>query len=290
MAQELNPKSLYKMDASADPRRVGEILFPYEFCLSLDDRQIEIGRFSIGMLGVIRLIGQPPRGTILSIGALCEASKDSQIIVGGEHRNESLVNFTYASIGAFFTFFDDNVNNPALEPVGMPTTIGDNVVISSRATILDGSFVGAGSILAANAVVTSKCDAFSIYGGVPAKKIRNRFSPERLNIYQRLDLASVRAHCLPKVARLAAQLDQDSDAGELWSNIERMARRPKIFADASRDSDGKIAIKSITKYAIGDETLSDAIKVRLDEYFAQALQRSPIFQWSPDIFYALGIE
>ena len=53
--------------------------------------------------------------------------------------------------------------------------IEDDVWIGLGSIILSGIHIKQGSIIAAGSVVTTDVDAFSIYGGVPAKKIRNRF-------------------------------------------------------------------------------------------------------------------
>jgi len=51
-------------------------------------------------------------------------------------------------------------------------TIGDNVWIATRATILKGVSIGEGAVIAAGAVVTKDVPAFTLVGGVPAKFIK----------------------------------------------------------------------------------------------------------------------
>lgn len=53
--------------------------------------------------------------------------------------------------------------------------IGDDVWIGGGATILKGCTIGEGSVIAAGAVVTGDVDQYSVYGGVPARKIALRF-------------------------------------------------------------------------------------------------------------------
>lgn len=57
-------------------------------------------------------------------------------------------------------------------------TIGANVWIGTNVILLDGTDVGHSSIVAAGSVVNKKFPPFSIVGGVPAKLISMRFSPE----------------------------------------------------------------------------------------------------------------
>ncbi len=51
--------------------------------------------------------------------------------------------------------------------------IGDNVWIGARVTVLPGCTVGDGAILAAGCVVTKDVGAGEIWGGVPARKLRD---------------------------------------------------------------------------------------------------------------------
>lgn len=52
--------------------------------------------------------------------------------------------------------------------------IGDNCWIGAKATILDGTSIGSGCIIAAGAVVSGTFPDYSIIGGVPAKIIKMR--------------------------------------------------------------------------------------------------------------------
>jgi phosphonate metabolism protein (transferase hexapeptide repeat family) len=57
-------------------------------------------------------------------------------------------------------------------------TIGHDVWIGHGATILPGVTVGNGAVIGAGAVVSRDVAPYTIVGGVPAKVIRERFSPE----------------------------------------------------------------------------------------------------------------
>lgn len=57
-------------------------------------------------------------------------------------------------------------------PYAKPVIVQDGVWIGARVTLLPGVTVGAGSIVAAGAVVTESLPANGLYGGVPARLIR----------------------------------------------------------------------------------------------------------------------
>lgn len=67
-----------------------------------------------------------------------------------------------------------------------PVVIEDGCWIGANVTILKGVTIGRGSVIAAGAVVTKSCDPYSIIGGVPAKLIRMRFTPEQIVEHERI--------------------------------------------------------------------------------------------------------
>ncbi|MBS1751523.1 MAG: acyltransferase [Bacteroidetes bacterium] len=56
-----------------------------------------------------------------------------------------------------------------------PVRIGDDVWVGYGAIILSGVQIGNGAIIAAGALVVKDVESYTIYGGVPAKKIKDRF-------------------------------------------------------------------------------------------------------------------
>ena len=67
----------------------------------------------------------------------------------------------------------------------LPVVIEDGVWCGANVTILKGVTIGRGSVVAAGAVVTESCAPYSIIGGVPAKLIKVRFTPEEIEEHEK---------------------------------------------------------------------------------------------------------
>jgi acetyltransferase-like isoleucine patch superfamily enzyme len=66
-----------------------------------------------------------------------------------------------------------------------PVVIGNDVWVGYGAIIMSGVHIGNGAIIAAGSVVVKDVESYSIYGGVPAKKIKDRFEqPEDLEAHK----------------------------------------------------------------------------------------------------------
>lgn len=61
-----------------------------------------------------------------------------------------------------------------------PVIIGNDVWIGAHVIILSGVTIGDGAIVAANSTVVSGVEPYSIVAGSPAKKIKMRFSPDKI--------------------------------------------------------------------------------------------------------------
>jgi acetyltransferase-like isoleucine patch superfamily enzyme len=80
--------------------------------------------------------------------------------------------------------FDSDYNWKGLN---QKVIIEDDVWIGYGSIVLSGIKIGQGSIIAAGSVVTQDVEPFAIYGGVPAKKIGDRFeNKEDMKEHKRL--------------------------------------------------------------------------------------------------------
>jgi acetyltransferase-like isoleucine patch superfamily enzyme len=62
--------------------------------------------------------------------------------------------------------------------------IGNDVWIGANATLLNGVHIGDGAIVAAGAVVVKDVPPYTVVGGVPAREIKKRFTPEQIAFLQ----------------------------------------------------------------------------------------------------------
>lgn len=66
-----------------------------------------------------------------------------------------------------------DLNQRAAKDTYKPIVINDGCWIGARSTILQGVYVGEGTVIAAGSVVIRDCESNSLYAGVPAKKIKS---------------------------------------------------------------------------------------------------------------------
>lgn len=66
-----------------------------------------------------------------------------------------------------YELFDESID---------PITIGNDVWIGDNVTLAHGVTIGDGAVVAANSVVTKDVAPFTVVGGVPARRIKDRFS------------------------------------------------------------------------------------------------------------------
>lgn len=88
---------------------------------------------------------------------------------------------------------DDHIYNkpgvPAIfsgRPERSSTIIGKDVWIGAYSKIKTGVTIGDGAIIALGAVVTKDVEPYAIYGGIPAKKIKDRFTTQELEIHKKM--------------------------------------------------------------------------------------------------------
>lgn len=119
----------------------------------------------------------PINGDKLRIGKFCSIACGAKFIFNcANHSLKSLSTYT-------FPLFFEEWDLPKSEVASAwdnkgDIVVGNDVWIGYDAVIMAGVTIGDGAIIGTRALVTRDVEPYSIVGGVPAKEIRKRFSPE----------------------------------------------------------------------------------------------------------------
>jgi acetyltransferase-like isoleucine patch superfamily enzyme len=111
----------------------------------------------------------------LTIGSNLSMNEYSRIVA---HHNIQLGE--HVTIARFVSILDHDhhceVINGKMQMSGYDVDdviIGDHVWIGDKVTILKGTKIGSNVIIASNSVVKGELDSFGVYGGIPAKKLKD---------------------------------------------------------------------------------------------------------------------
>lgn len=119
----------------------------------------------------------------LIIGKFCQIAKGVNFVMNGvNHQMNAVTTFPFYILEGW----DQNVPSLSEMPQKGDTVIGNDVWIGENATILPGVHVGDGAIIGMNSVVGSDVPPYTIVAGNPARKIRQRFDNELIDLLLRL--------------------------------------------------------------------------------------------------------
>lgn len=112
-----------------------------------------------------------------------------------------------------FDHVTDDITIPIKDQgiVKSPVRIGADVWIGTKATVLRGTNVGHGSVIAAHAVVREDAPPYSILGGVPARVLKDRVAIYEANAATRAALADIARKTQVAVDR---RVDQSAVTGD----------------------------------------------------------------------------
>lgn len=123
------------------------------------------------------LYNYPEFGEELIIGKFCQIASGTKFIMGSaNHRISSATTYPFNVFGGAW-----EENTPAhLDqlPHKGDTVIGNDVWFGRECKIMPGVKIGDGAIVAAYSVVVKDIPPYTIYGGNPARFIKNRFDDE----------------------------------------------------------------------------------------------------------------
>lgn len=93
--------------------------------------------------------------------------------------------------------------------------IGNDVWIGNNVSILEGVTIGDGAVVAAGAVVTEDLKPYGVYGGVPARKLKDRFTKEQADALIRTGWWEMREDELRRLAEEGSFDDIDTFLGNV---------------------------------------------------------------------------
>lgn len=123
------------------------------------------------------LFNCPEFGDHLTIGKFCMIAQGTKFIKGpANHRITSVTAYPFNVFGGAW------IANAPPHMDQLPrkgdTVLGTDVWIGRESVIMPGIKIGDGTIVAAYSVVVKDVPAYTVYGGDPAKFIKNRFDDE----------------------------------------------------------------------------------------------------------------
>ena len=148
--------------------------------------KIHIGKQTYGPLDVMF----SNKENHLYIGNYCSLAANVKFLPSGDHPTNRISTYPFRT----------HCISGELEALSKgDIVVDDDVWIGYGSIILSGVHIGQGAVVAAGAVVNKDVPPYAIVGGVPAKVIRYRFSPELIEQllkldYSQLDLDTIRKH------------------------------------------------------------------------------------------------
>lgn len=128
---------------------------------------LEFGDYSYGK-PIIKSFGS--LNERLKIGNYVSIAENVTFILSGGHHINTFSTFPFKA-----KYFNENESESLCKGA---IIVEDDTWIGYGVTILSGVKIGKGAIIGAGAIVTTNLEPYGIYGGVPAKLIKYRFSKE----------------------------------------------------------------------------------------------------------------
>ena len=139
-------------------------------------KRVSVGRYSYGYEdATIYSLGEDGN---ITIGRFCSFAFGLKLYCGVNHRVDWISTYPFGHVPNFPINLDPVKGHPQSNG---DICIGNDVWIGGDVTILSGITIGDGSVIAANSHVVSDVAPYTVVGGNPANKIKQRFPDEIVN-------------------------------------------------------------------------------------------------------------
>lgn len=152
--------------------------YTYPIGEEFDPTRVTVGKGTYGKLS-IKNYGT---SSIVKIGCYCSIGDEVLFLASLEHPTNHLSTYP-------FRVYQNHEKSEMFSKGDI--ILDDDVWVGYRAMILSGVHIGQGAVVAAGAVVTKDVPPYAIVGGVPAKIIKYRFSPEVIKQLLKLDYSKL---------------------------------------------------------------------------------------------------
>lgn len=179
------------------------------------------------------LFNYPEFGDHLMIGKFCKIASGTKFIMGSaNHRISSATTYPFNVFGSAWT--ENTLPYMAQLPHKGDTIIGNDVWIGRESIIMPGVKIGDGAIIAAYSVVVKDVPAYTVYGGNPARFIKERFDAELKDLLLRYQWWNLEPEKLVEILPLLCDPDLEKLRHFLREQYRLTKRRtvdrpPSIF-------------------------------------------------------------
>ena len=238
-----------------------------------DTAYVDIGRGSLSIAPHLKFNIPGFKGCVGTVGQFCNVATCT-VFAGGEHGNDLPVNVTFGAVPLFDILATQEGIHDLRPLPQQPFAIGDAVVLSANCMVLPGARIGTGTVLAAGAAARGRLDEFSIYAGLPARKIRDRQSQEiqqRMRAVRWWDFDTL--YLLNNLARLQALAIDTETPHRYRQPTPRLAWR--LTGDKFK----------LIGFDDGTFRPLDEAPAKLRDYLAQCTRQGPgTFLWHADVW------
>jgi lipopolysaccharide transport system ATP-binding protein len=116
----------------------------------------------------------------IHVGKYCSIGRDCNFFLHANHRPDWITTSSqlWGPVTPEIASLHMDMGHPSCKG---DITIGSDVWIGAKATIMSGVKIGHGAIVAAGALVTKDVEPYSVVGGNPAKHLKYRFDEKQID-------------------------------------------------------------------------------------------------------------